>query len=178
MRSQVAAASATTGSPTISPVSGRAPNCAATAIVTPAVSASHDPWTPSATAASRWPAPNRRAARAVVPYEKTVPSQAATVSTLPPIASAARGTRPRWPTTAVSTSTYSGSTASTTRAGSASAAMRRSVGAGGAVVVIGIDPGTGDVRYASPTSHYAVWCGKRRGRGHRDGARALAALVV
>ena len=96
-------------------------------MATPAASASQDACTPSATAAARSPAPKRRAARPVVPYASSVPSQAATVITVPPIASAASGTRPRWPTTAVSTSTYSGSAASTTSAGRASAAIRRGV---------------------------------------------------
>ena len=56
------------------------------------------------------PRPGRRhrtagPTRPVMPYASTVPSQAVSVSTVPPTASAASGTRPRCPTTAVSTST-------------------------------------------------------------------------
>ena len=69
----------------------------------PAVSASHEDCTPSATAPARSPAPKRRAARPVVPYATTVPIQATIVIRVPPTASAASGIAPRCPTTAVST---------------------------------------------------------------------------
>ena len=55
-------------------------------------SASQDAWTPSATAPARSPAPNRRAARPVVPYAISVPSQAAADMTVPLTATAASGT--------------------------------------------------------------------------------------
>jgi hypothetical protein len=125
MRSQPAAASAATGSAASARVNGPAKIWASSTSSPPVPSASQDAWTPSATAAVRSPAPKRRAARPVVPYAISVPNQTATDITVPPTATAARGTRPRWPTTAVSTSTYSGSAARTTRAGSARAAMRR-----------------------------------------------------
>lgn len=67
----------------------------ATATSTPVASASQDACTPSATAAARSPAPKRRAERPVVPYATTVPTQAVSVMTVPPTASAASGTRPR-----------------------------------------------------------------------------------
>ena len=68
MRNQLAAAVATSGfPPAISAVTGPAANIAMMVSATPTVRASQEACTPSATAAERSPAPNRRAARAVVP---------------------------------------------------------------------------------------------------------------
>jgi hypothetical protein len=71
------------------------------------------------------PAPNQRAARDVVPYSTKVPTTASNVISAPATPMPPSDTRPRWPTTAVSTSRYSGSAASTTNADVASDAIRR-----------------------------------------------------
>ena len=84
---------------------------------------------------------------------KTVPSQAATDSTPPPIARLAKGVRPRCPTTAVSTRTYSGSAARTTRAGRASPATRRRDALLRVAVVEGVLSPGGPSTSAAPRAH-------------------------
>ena len=124
-RSQEAAASATSpGPPAIARVAGPAMSRPIAITAAPIISASQDACTPSLTAASRRPTPKYRAARLVVPYSSAVPSSASRVITAPPAPSAASGTAPRWPTTAVSTSRKIGSAASTTKADTDSERIR------------------------------------------------------
>jgi hypothetical protein len=68
MRIHCSAASATGPGPSaMARATGPAMTCASSATTRPAVNAIHEPCTPSATASARCPAPNRRAARPVVP---------------------------------------------------------------------------------------------------------------
>jgi hypothetical protein len=62
----------------------------------------------------------------VVAVDRKIASHATIASALVAIASASSGSRPRWPTIAVSAMLYSGSAAIDPRAGIASLAIRRS----------------------------------------------------
>ena len=92
---------------------------------------------PSLTARSRCPAPNQRAARLVVPYSREPPIMGSSDISVPAMPSAASGTLPRWPTTAVSTRTNNGSAASTMNAEPDSRSIREVVSAPGAGSVTG-----------------------------------------
>jgi hypothetical protein len=124
IRSQDTAATAISSLPERTRAIGQASSCPATSTKSPTNSASHVACTPSRTASARRPAPCRRAVREVVPYDRNVSCPATWASTTPPSASPASDSASRWPTTAVSTSTYSGSAASTPSAGTARPSTR------------------------------------------------------
>ncbi len=117
MRSQFSASWAIGPEPPASArVSGPAAISPTTTQNSPIATASQLACTPSLTAASTRPAPKKRAARLVVPYSRNVPTSVMSDMIAAPMPSAASGVVPRWPTTAVSTSRYSGSAARTANA--------------------------------------------------------------
>src|SRR5690348_2861210 len=142
IRNQVSAALAIgPGPPASSRSSGPASSSPATTAIPPSTRASSEAVVPSRTARSRWPAPYQRAARAVVPYSRNPPSIAVSDSNVPATPSAASGSLPRCPTTAVSTSTNDGSAASTTNAEADSRSMRAVVTPAGTPADGGTDSG-------------------------------------
>ena len=103
---------------------------AATASTTPTridrSSASHIPWSPWRAASRCSPTPTRRATAPVVPYTRNTNRKYDVSSTLDATPSPASWSVPRWPTTAVSTRTYSGSATSARTRGSPAAVYSRS----------------------------------------------------
>ncbi len=114
--------------PPSSSTAGRAVSSITTISANPSPAASQVACTPTSSASSCRPAPYSRTARAVVPYSRNVQKPKISDSSRPPSARPASGTVPRWPTIAVSPSTYSGSAISAPSAGTASSSTSRLVG--------------------------------------------------
>ncbi len=102
IRSQGRAAVATAALPAIADTAGTATTWTAAMVTTPRATAIQVACTPSWTAAARSPAPNWRAERAVVPYDRNVDPDPTRPSTRLPMARPASDTAPSRPTTAVS----------------------------------------------------------------------------